>query len=239
MQICILGHDGFVGRAIFGRLEFTRHDVIGINRSTADWPLEPDIMVNCAGAFAKHLANRDPVAAQEEEAAVIHDISVMKPRRLLHVGAIDAIHTQSKPYGQIKRLTEARLLASWPDMCTLRLPTLVGPGLMENVAFDALYGGKLRVTAESEYNVISTQLVAEAVMQMCDLPWWPPQAMNLCASEGITARGIAEILAPGQAIEYGDTQERYQIDPTEFAKLMRLETSAAYVRKYRNQIGAA
>lgn len=186
MKVCVLGHNGFVGRAVCAALP-------------ADWqrctnPRDRrniDVLINCAGWSSKHGARTDIERATEYETPVIDICRFFQ--RVLHVSSWDAVAYPAAPYGLLKRWGEIELQLAISKLTIIRLPMLVGPGLRKNMVYDLLYGNRVYESPHSVYNVISTADAARSIVGALELDH-PNLWYNVGAAHSVSGLDIADII---------------------------------------------
>lgn len=151
----LIGHTGFVGGALLGQRPFDR----AYNRATlAEAAGVRFDRVICAGAPGlKWQANLDPDADLRNLQVLVEGLRRMRARRLVLVSTVDVFgqpavaHSEAAQagvdaltaYGRHRLWLEEALRERFPDMLTVRLGGLVGPGLRKNPLFDLRNGARL------------------------------------------------------------------------------------------------
>jgi nucleoside-diphosphate-sugar epimerase len=236
MRICVLGHTGFVGSAVFSKLKALGHVVHGINSSSSP-PLVNDffdVLVNCDGCSSKHGVEVDFVGSYKTECAILDRVLSLNYARMIHISSIDADMRSPSIYGLLKRLIELDMQIFRKSLVILRLAGLVGPGLKKNVVFDIVNKKPLYLTADSMGNFIDTTAVAEVVSVLIGNRIFDDDIVNVAANDSISVREICEMF--DHNVAFGDRKESYSIDTTKLEKIYAPKSSKFYLNRYRDSL---
>ena len=227
MKICILGHTGFVGSAVYKLLQTCKeHTVFGVNTQTQITETNFDVLVNCAGFAKKHIANKYPYVMSNTENSIFETINILKFKTLIHISSIDA--GEFYMYGAIKRDMELRIVSRYEQAIILRLGGLIGDGLKKNVIFDIVNNHRLFVTRDSIYNYIPTSEVANIILHIINHPI--KGVINIASSKSISVEAIAYLLK--KDVDYGYKKETYEIDVSRLQSFYPIKTSEHYIKEY-------
>jgi nucleoside-diphosphate-sugar epimerase len=210
-MVVVLGGRGFVGSA-FTRLLAQRgiaHKVVGRDDYAAAAGAECDVLVNAAGRSVKYLADSDPADDFDRSVRVVVNASRdFRPRLHVLLSSVDVYADLERPattseetpldpvrasmYGFHKQLAEfcgRRHNAAW---LIVRLAGMVGPGLRKNPVFDILNDEPVRIAADSRYQFMATDDVADVVWDLVERSL-ENTVFNVCGSGLISPREIAAI----------------------------------------------
>ena len=135
MNICVMGHTGFLGSMVYEVLSktFRCDNVIGISSKDKDYLSFFDVIVNCAGVSARYLVARYPDAAYTTEKKIASRIENMNFERLIHVSSVCATVIESAhPYNLMKLYMENRyreIVQPTSRLVVLRPGGMVGKGI--------------------------------------------------------------------------------------------------------------
>jgi nucleoside-diphosphate-sugar epimerase len=211
-MVVVLGGHGFVGSAfvrLLSRLNVP-HRAVG-RQDYADAARDScDVLINAAGNSVKYLAERNP--AEDFAQSVQLAVSAAKdfsPRLYVLASSVDvyaeldsAATTQEDTrldarrvslYGFHKQLAELCVQRHASSWLILRLAGMVGSGLRKNPVFDILNDQPLRIAAESRYQFMSTDDVAEVSWQLVG-DGVRNTVFNVCGDGLISPREIAGLL---------------------------------------------
>jgi len=235
MQICIIGHTGFVGQTVYEYLS-NKHDVFGINSQTKDIPNQKfDVIINCAGSSKKYVAQKTPSEDFLMNANVFSTILKLKFKKLIHISSISVSDDTNSNYAKSKAAAENWVKLYYPQSTILRLSGLVGPNLEKNVVFDIQNNRKLFVTLDSIYNFISTNEVAKIIEKVIELDI-NKKTINVSAASYISVKDIIKD-AKIHSIHFdnteGDIKEDYsRTNIGELSKFFWVKGSKFYVTNY-------
>jgi hypothetical protein len=143
----LIGHTGFVGKSLLRQRAFdycfNSSNIESIRGETFD-------LIICAGAPAKKwVANSNPLADKSGIDRLVDNLSFVRCRRFVLISTVDVFIDPTEvdedtgietdglhAYGFNRRVLELGVAALFPDHLIVRLPGLVGPGLMKNVVYD-------------------------------------------------------------------------------------------------------
>ena len=232
MKIGVLGYTGFVGNAIYKLLqEIKGYVILGINSHTTYFSDEKefDVVINCAGFSRKYEANQNPNKMWCIEYSILERIISLKYKSLVHISSIEA-ELKLDTYGIIKNQMENHILSKCQQVTILRLGGLIGEGLKKNIIFDLINDRPLFVTANSLYNYISTNEVANIILYLINNP--NKDIINIGASESILVSDIVQLLKKN--VIYGSKKEIYLIDISKLNSFYKVKTSEKYIREFCN-----
>ena len=155
MKICIIGHTGFVGKAVYNYFNKPPYQITGINSNTYYLPTcKFNIIINCAGNSKKYIAIENPNIDFHKTVGLFSRILKLKADKFIQISSIDADSLNN--YGKSKIISELCSKLYFEKTTILRLGGLVGNGLKKNVIYDILNNKNLFVTLNSVFNYIST-----------------------------------------------------------------------------------
>lgn len=234
MKICVVGHTGFVGQAVYNNL-LNKHEVFKLNTKTNIPTQEFDITINCAGNSKKYLAQTYPFQVNLIENNVINSILKLKTKKIIHISSIEASSSLNNNYAISKLNTEKAIISHFPEAIILRLGGLVGPNLRKNVVFDIVNNKKLFVTLDSTYNYISSQEVARIIEVIIDKNI-KNNTINICSCNTITVQEIINEASKYSLYftnESGIKKETYKnIDISKLKKIFLPKNSKYYINNY-------
>jgi nucleoside-diphosphate-sugar epimerase len=241
MNICIIGHNGFVGQTVYNYLA-DKHNLCGINSKTEVSSIssrEFDVVINCAGNAKKYIANKDPSLDFTMNTNVFSKILMLKMNHLIHISSIEASKPPDNNYTISKLIIEKCSKLYFPKCTILRLGGLVGPNLKKNVVFDIANNKDLFVTENSTYNYISTEKVAKIIEKIIHLKI-DDEIINIAASQPISVKDIIKE-AKNKSIFFngsmGRIYETYNnIDINKLTDFFPVKTSRYYLRQYLNNL---
>jgi nucleoside-diphosphate-sugar epimerase len=170
---------------------------------------ECDVLVYAAGNSVKHLADRDPVADFGQSVSLAVAASKdFRPRLYVLLSSVDVYSDLEHPerttedtpldplrasmYGFHKQLAELCVRRHNRAWLIVRLAGMVGPGLRKNPVFDVLNGQPVRIPADSRYQFMSTDDVADVVWHLVETGV-KNTVFNVCGRGLLTPREIAAI----------------------------------------------
>ncbi len=150
----LIGYTGFVGSILRRQAGFAG---LFNSRNGEELPGSTWDTVVCAGApAAKWIANGDPDADRANIDRLMNNLAGVSCRRFVLVSTIDVFgvpvgvdettpvnESGLHPYGLHRRLLEKFVEERFETRLVVRLPGLVGPGLLKNVIFDFLNDNNL------------------------------------------------------------------------------------------------
>lgn len=210
-MVVVLGGRGFVGSA-FARLLARRnvpHKIVGREDYLEAVGTGCEVLVNAAGNSVKYLADQDPAADFTQTVDVaVRAGRAFRPRLYVLVSSVDVycdLHrrdatTEDSPldpgrasmYGFHKQLAEHCVRRHNEGWLIVRLAGMVGPGLRKNPVFDILNNEPLRISADSKYQFMPTDDVAEVVWHLVEAGV-RNTVFNVCGDGLISPREIAEL----------------------------------------------
>lgn len=154
MSDALVGHTGFVGSTLLRQRTF---DCLYRSTNVGDMDGRHFDLVVCAGVSAKKwLANRDPDGDRRGIEGLVSHLSTIEAERFVLVSTVDVFKapilvdesTQVEkvglhPYGLHRRELEEFVQDRFKNVLIVRLPGLVGAGLVKNVVFDLLNDNNL------------------------------------------------------------------------------------------------
>jgi len=238
MNICVLGHTGFVGQTVYNYLS-DNHQVCGINSKTKFIPTEEfDIVINCAGNAKKYLAHKNPSKDFHINTNVFNTLLQMNIKKLIHISSIESTFSPDNNYAVSKYIIEKCCKLYFPKSIILRLGGIIGPNLKKNVIYDIINNKKLFVTFDSTYNYISTQEVAKIIEKIIDSDI-ENKTLNIASSKSISVKEIIEEAKNNHIFfnkSEGEIEENYtRIDTSELNKFFTVKKSIDYIKEYFNK----
>jgi len=235
MKICIIGHTGFVGQAIYNYF-INKHEVYGINSKTKIIPKHKfDVIINCAGNAKKYLAYENPSKDLLNNIAPFNIILQMKFKNFIHISSIDASFTPSNNYAISKLIAEKCSKLYFPNSTILRLGGLIGNNLKKNVIYDITHNKNLYVSLNSIFNFISTTEVAKIIEKIIELNIWE-KTINISSCKSISVKEIINEASKYSIIftkSEGDIKEIYKkINTKTLNKFFTTKTSLYYIKEY-------
>ena len=154
MTQALIGYSGFVGSTLLRQTEFS-----ALYRSTNIHEIagrEFDLVV-CAGAPAqKWRANLEPAADLQNIRRLLEQLDTVKSKTFVLISTVDVFaqpigvdedsmveETGLHAYGLHRRLIEKFVQDRFPEHLIVRLPGLVGPGLLKNAIYDMHHDNNL------------------------------------------------------------------------------------------------
>jgi hypothetical protein len=146
----LIGHTGFVGGNL---LRQHRFDAC-FNTSNIETIAGRDFgtLVFSGAQAKKWWANQNPEADRAGIQRALDAMRGVTARRVILISTIDVVPQvpgadegfdftahATHPYGEHRLWLEQELRARYPDMLTVRLPGLFGPGLQKNILYDLLH----------------------------------------------------------------------------------------------------
>jgi len=229
MKIIVVGHTGFVGRAVYKHLRMKRFVIGGLNSNSSYEDRACDILINCAGNAKKFLASKNYIEARSIEDGILLNVKKINAKKVIHISSMDA-ETMSN-YGLLKKYAERIISNFIPDFCILRLSGLIGEGLSKNVVFDLLNNNQLYVKPNSTYNFINTSVVAEIIEYLIS-NWQAKEIINIAANKSISVREIAKILNVRPQIRSDATVEHCFSDSRKLQTFFKTNSSQYYTSEY-------
>jgi len=230
MNILIIGHTGFIGRAVEKVLS-KKHSVSNISLTEVDrnvFNMEFDIAVNCAGYAWKYQVNQFPYNAFIIEIDILRLLSELKFRKIIHISSIDALGQSN--YGQVKRFVEEQIKRKY-DNVIIRPAGLVGEGLKKNVVFDILNNNIVYDNPDSIYNFITTTKLGQIIEMILD-KGIKVSPINIEASQNITVCEIAKLLGKSPRYYKEADVKRNYISIDIFSSLFSMKTSEEYIMEF-------
>lgn len=154
MTQALIGYSGFVGSTLLRQTEFS-----ALYRSTNIHEIAGrgfDLVV-CAGAPAqKWRANLEPAADLQNIRRLLEQLDTVKSKTFVLISTVDVFaqpigvdedsmveETGLHAYGLHRRLIEKFVQDRFPEHLIVRLPGLVGPGLLKNAIYDMHHDNNL------------------------------------------------------------------------------------------------
>ena len=252
-MIFILGAKGFVGSAFvrYCRKNQLDHAPIDLNNYREFVGQHCDLLVNAAGNSSKRLALTDPAQTFDRNVRdTLLSLIDFSADRYVYLSTCDVYNDCANParnvettailpvklsrYGMSKYMGELLAQQDARECVIIRMGGMVGPGLRKNAVYDLTHGGKLYIHPESAYQYLHTDRVAQMVMRLArEMP--AGDVLNLCGDGVVELRLVQNWL--GQPTLASDLpRERYEIDITKLKTRMPVQTSAAAVRQYLQEI---
>ncbi len=154
MKKALIGHTGFVGSTLLKQTTFT-----SLYRSTNIREIEGQTFdtIVCAGASAKKwIANKNPKEDSENIESLIARLKTVRCKTFILISTVDVYkdvlevdetvvvnEDGLQAYGLNRRRLEKFVESHFPECLIVRLPGLVGPGLLKNVIYDFLNNNNL------------------------------------------------------------------------------------------------
>lgn len=210
-MIYLIGARGFVGSA-FARYLTTQGmpcALIGRDNYADFVGTECDVLINAAGNSKKYLADHQPLA-DFDQTVVLTMRSLYDFRTALYVliSSVDVYEDLANPihnheqvqinldkvsnYGFSKYLAEWCVRKHAPRWLIIRLAGMVGPGLKKNPVYDIMTGQPLRIHPDSQYQFMSTDVVAQVVWHLISCGQ-TNEIFNVCGKGLISPREIATL----------------------------------------------
>lgn len=165
-KIGVVGAQGFLGKTLCKYAQNHDFEVIEITRKTFSKQSKQnyDFLINSATPSAKFWAQNNPYSdfqkTVELTANLVYNWNYQK---FIQISTITAKEIISKhPYAINKRVAE--ITALHKDSLIVRLGALYGDGLKKGPLYDLLNSKKIFVDLKSEYNYISTDFVANWIL---------------------------------------------------------------------------
>lgn len=229
MKIVVIGHTGFVGRAVFQHLIKTENEIVGINSQSPQIDMVCDLIINCAGNSKKFLAEKNYDLVRLIEDKVLDRLKRIKTKKIIHISSITT--EEENNYGSLKRYVEEEIKMIFPDFCILRLGSLVGDNLVKNVVYDLLNNNSLYVKLGSTYNFIHTSTIAELVEHLVKY-WKSQETINVAATTSISVGEIASMMKKIPQVQEIAKTEYYQIDTNKLQAFFETRDSKYYINQY-------
>ena len=165
-KIGVVGAQGFLGKTLCKYAQNHDFEVIEITRKTFSKQSKQnyDFLINSATPSAKFWAQNNPYSdfqkTVELTANLVYNWNYQK---FIQISTITAKEIISKhPYAINKRAAE--IIALHKDSLIVRLGALYGDRLKKGPLYDLLNSKKIFVDLKSEYNYISTDFVANWIL---------------------------------------------------------------------------
>ncbi len=252
----IIGGNGFVGSAFarYCKINKLAYQII-TRENYADYVGQScDVLINANGNSKKFLGADDPKREFLESVVSVRNSLVdFKFKRYIFLSTSDIypdcsssaltdeairpnIAAQS-PYGFHKYIAEQCVQHSADEWLILRQGGFVGAGLKKNAVFDALYGEKLWVHADSRFQFINTDESAACIMQLIQ-QGVSKEVFNVTAQGTISARDIMAMA--GRSIPYNEAASPvvYEISTAKIAQYIDLPDSYETVAEFIKSIKA-
>jgi len=219
-NVRFLGRNGFIGSTVF--------DILSKKYSMKETG-HCDVLVNCAGFAITYIAQKNPELMRHVEDVTFERISKHSFDRLIHISSIYVEANPDENYAVIKKEVEDRLFDTFDDVLVLRLGSVLGKGLKKNAVYDLVNERPLWVSADSVYNYISTEDVANIIIKLIEHP--RQGILRVGSSESISISDIAKLLHKDPTygnINYNDIV----MDVSELQKFYKVKTSREYVKEF-------
>lgn len=250
-MIFVLGAKGFVGSAIVRRLSVLGVDFTPITRANYAQHIGStcDILVNASGNSRKYFADREPV--YDLGVSVVGVLRALRDFRAggyVHLSSVDVYNDVSNPlnntedaaiepsrlspYGFSKYLAELVTRRYAKKYLLIRLGGMVGPGLKKNPIYDLLHSGSLYVHADSLYQYMTTDKVAQIVVDLIQAGVHD-KVFNLCGDDVVSPRQVAGWLGLPDVAYPGESRpERYEVNIEKIKQRYCIPNSAEAVRSF-------
>lgn len=158
----LIGHTGFVGGNLLAQHDFPARFNTSNIESIAGRAF--DTLVFSGAQAKKWWANQNPEADRAGIRRALDAMHGVTADRVVLISTIDVVPqipgadetadctAPAHPYGEHRLWLEAELRARFPEMLTVRLPGLFGPGLRKNILFDLLHDNMVdRIDPEARF----------------------------------------------------------------------------------------
>jgi len=235
MNICVMGHTGFLGSAVYEILSKQFDNVIGISSKDNDCSLFFDAVVNCAGVSARYLVARYPDKAYTTEKEIARRIEGMSFERLIHVSSVCAtVIEEAHPYNLMKLYMENRyreIVQPTSRLVVIRPGGMVGKGIKKNVVFDILNDKPIFVTADSIHYYISTDDIAN-IISLIIKDDNLEGIIDVAGDGSVTVKEICQILEK-KPKQFGTMKEEYSIGIDKLKTFFQPKSSAEYIKEIK------
>ncbi|MCX6771192.1 MAG: NAD(P)-dependent oxidoreductase [Candidatus Micrarchaeota archaeon] len=212
MKVGIIGYKGFVGSAFYEVFSAGgQHEVVGIGRAghAGLKGTEFDILINADGNSSKRLADEDPEADFEMNAAsTVGFLQGIPCRHYVHLSTVEVYNDKSSRaatredavispsslsnYGFSKYCGELAARKHAKSWMILRLAGMVGRNMTKGPAYDILHGGRLFLSEKSRLHFMGTREVARIAMHLCGKGKWG-EAYNVAGRGALELSEFAKI----------------------------------------------
>lgn len=179
MRILITGHKGFVGSALFARLERAGYDVHGIdieagwdrdrlysnqNLLDCDLPNEYDLIIHLAGKSGVRESLEDPASYWYNNVEASRRLfERYSDTRILYASSSSAYEPDLNPYAASKYVLE-ELAERYPDTLGMRFHTIYSDTCRrKNMFFSRLRNGTLEYTTRHYRDFVHLEDVLDAI----------------------------------------------------------------------------
>jgi len=171
MRILITGHKGFIGSALYKRLE-KNHTVYGVDIKQGpqfdllhytDWP-EVDLVVHLAGKSGVRESLKDPAGYWNNNVEASRRLfDRYEGTRILYASSSSAYEPDLNPYAASKYILE-ELAERYPDTLGMRFHTVYSDSCpRENMFFNKLRNGTLEYTTRHYRDFIHLEDMLDAI----------------------------------------------------------------------------
>jgi len=154
MAKCLIGFSGFVGATLSRQTSFSH--LYGSSSISESRGLSVELVCCAAAPAKKWVANREPEADRRNIESLMTHLKAIKCRTFVLISTVDVFRRPVcvdestpveedglHPYGLHRRMLETFVERHFSNHLIVRLPGLVGPGLLKNVVFDFLNDNNL------------------------------------------------------------------------------------------------
>lgn len=249
-MIILIGGNGFVGSAYARVLRKMGLDVLIVGRDNyADCiGAECDVLINANGNSKKFFSKENPKQDfQDSVASVRNSLVDFKFKKYVFLSTSDIYPDCSRPeltkedsvidvaaqspYGFHKYLAEQCVRHIASDWLIIRQGGFVGRGLRKNAVYDVLWGDKVWVHPDSEFQFIGTDESAELVWELVDNKI-SKDVVNLTALGTISVRDIMQMAGRQVPANEEGSSMRYEISTAKAEKLLSLPKSRSSVEAF-------
>lgn len=234
--------------------------VMSLNRQTYEGAIgrRASLVINCNGNSARFLAGQDPAWDFQASVDSVHrSLFDFQCDVYIFVSTIDVYNDISHraanhesvaidpgalhPYGFHKWIAERLVERYAPRSLVLRVATVLGPELKKNPIFDLINKVPLRISPDSELNLIGAASVASAclaLVQSGDVN----EVYNIASIDSVSPAAIAKELGIDFQVDEAAAHNayRYAINVEKISKSQEMPSSKATAIAFvREMIGAS
>ena len=184
MNILLTGHCGFIGSALFHRLEKAGHTVHGIDKEAGwdrdklyskqdllncDFPAEDfDLVIHLAGRSGVRESLKDPAAYWMNNIEASRRLFERYPNtRILYASSSSAYEPDLNPYAASKHILE-ELAARYPNTLGMRFHTVYSDTPRKGMFFDKLFNNQLEYVTRHYRDFVHLEDVLDAIQILID-----------------------------------------------------------------------